>query len=115
MDSLGAGAYFESMLTPTRVEGFSPTEMRLQWNTGEDFAVPYVEMRFDCPCAGCVDEHTGRRTLKRESISAEIKPKAAAPVGRYALAIGWNDGHDTGMYHFDRLYELCRDHGRRLA
>jgi DUF971 family protein len=29
------------------------------------------------------------------------------PVGRYALQFTWNDGHATGIYHYDRLYELC--------
>lgn len=89
--------------------------MKLQWNTGETFAVPYVELRFECPCAGCVDEHTGRRTIQRASIQPTIKAKNAAAIGRYAIQINWNDGHDTGMYHFDRLYEICRDHGRRLS
>ncbi len=30
------------------------------------------------------------------------------PVGRYGIHIEWSDGHRTGMYHFDRLYELAK-------
>jgi len=99
---------------PTRLEGFSPTEMKLEWNSGETFALPYFELRFECPCAGCVDEHTGRRTLQRTSISPTIKPVSASTVGQYALQITWTDGHQTGMYHFDRLFELCQEKGRKI-
>lgn len=102
-------------LTPKKIEGHSPFEMLISWNSGEQYVVPYVELRFACPCAGCVDEHTGRRTLLRENISPEIKPTGAEIVGRYAVQFHWNDGHATGMFHFDRLHALCQDHGRRLG
>jgi DUF971 family protein len=29
------------------------------------------------------------------------------PVGRYALAFEFSDGHQTGIYHFDLLRQLC--------
>ncbi len=99
---------------PSRIQGHSPREMEISWSTGESFAVPYSELRFECPCAGCVDEHSGVRTLRRESIAQDIKAKGAEPIGRYALLIRWSDGHDTGMYHFDRLHEICEKQGRRL-
>jgi DUF971 family protein len=28
-------------------------------------------------------------------------------VGRYAIGIGWSDGHDTGIYSFERLRALA--------
>ncbi len=101
-------------LAPPRIEPASPTELRVAWNNGEEYAVPYVEIRFACPCAGCVDEHTGQRTLKRESIPTDIRPLGAEIVGRYAVQISWSDRHATGMYHFDRLYHLSKQFGRKL-
>jgi DUF971 family protein len=35
-------------------------------------------------------------------------------VGRYAVQIDWSDGHSTGMYHFDRLRDLCESQGQKL-
>jgi DUF971 family protein len=35
-------------------------------------------------------------------------------VGRYAAHIMFNDGHGTGIYHFDRLYEMCQKTGLKL-
>ena len=29
------------------------------------------------------------------------------PVGRYALRIIWDDGHDSGIYSWDRLRTMC--------
>ncbi len=28
-------------------------------------------------------------------------------VGRYAVNIQWSDGHDTGIYSYQTLRELC--------
>ena len=97
---------------PTRFEPLNQWEAHISWNDGHSFRVPYVDMRFNCPCAGCVDEHTGIRTITRESIRDDVKPINATVVGRYALQISWSDQHQTGMYHFDRLYELCLKLGR---
>jgi DUF971 family protein len=101
-------------LAPTKIEPASPTELHVSWNNGEAYAVPYVEIRFACPCAGCVDENTGKRTLLRESIAADIRPLGAEIVGRYAVQISWSDRHETGMFHFDRLYHLSKQFGRRV-
>jgi DUF971 family protein len=101
--------------TPTTIEQFSPTEMRLRWNSGEEYALPYLELRYQCPCAGCVDEHSGKRTVQRASIAADVRPVSVQLIGRYALQITWSDRHDTGMYHYDRLFELCQQSGRKVS
>ncbi len=101
--------------TPTRIEPDTSTRgnMLLSWNTGETFSVPYFELRFECPCAVCVDEKTGRRVLTREQVALDVKPMGVELVGRYALQIRWSDQHSTGMYHFDRLFEICGTAGKR--
>ncbi len=99
--------------TPTQIEPYSPTEMTITWNSGQNFILPYIEIRFYCPCAGCVDEHTGKRTIEKTSIHPAICPTQVQPVGRYAIQISWSDGHDSGIYHFDRLFELCQKQGQK--
>lgn len=100
--------------TPTRIEPLSPLALFVEWETGEKFSVPYLEIRYQCPCAGCVDENTGARTIQKASIQADIRPKNAQLVGRYAVQFTWSDGHETGMYHFDRLMDLCKKYGKLL-
>ncbi len=102
-------------LLPTQVEPLSPIEIFIAWNNGEKYSLPYKEIRYHCPCAGCVDENTGQRTLERSSIRPDIRATQVQLVGRYALQMTWSDGHDTGMYHYDRLYELCQKQGKHLS
>ena len=100
---------------PVLIQPLSSTEILLGWSNQEQFALPYCELRFYCPCAGCVDEHTGQRTVDRSAISPEIRAIDVRLVGRYAVQLTWTDGHDTGMYHYDRLWELCQKQGRKLT
>ena len=101
-------------LIPTHIEPHNDHEMKIAWNAGDSYALSYEEMRFQCPCAGCVDEHTGKRTLKREAIRKDIKPKGVELIGRYAISVAWNDNHSSGMLNFDRLRSLCEEHGKLL-
>lgn len=100
---------------PIAVEPQDVFHLRLGWNSGEVFALAYRDLRYDCPCAGCVNEHTGARMITRESIPSDIRVKGVHPVGRYALQFSWTDGHDTGIFHFDRLYDICLRAGKRLT
>ena len=101
-------------LIPSKVDPMSPTEMQVGWNDGANFAVPYLELRFFCPCAGCVDEHTGQRMIKKASIRPDIRPLEILPVGRYALQVNWNDGHATGLYHYETMRRICEGSGRKI-
>lgn len=69
-------------------------------------------LRRACPCAQCVNEWTGQRVLKPEAISDELSIKNIAVVGRYALNFQWSDGHETGIYSFRYLRELCEQQER---
>jgi len=82
--------------------------MALVWSNEEHFVLPYFALRCHCPCAGCVDEHTGERTLQPQKIRPDIRPTQVHQVGNYAINITWNDGHATGIYHYDRLFQLCK-------
>jgi DUF971 family protein len=99
---------------PRKVEPLNPHELFMSWSDESEYSVPYVELRYSCPCAGCVDEHTGKRMIRRESINPDVRPTGVQPVGRYALQFQWTDGHATGIYHYDRLFELCQTAGKKL-
>ena len=81
--------------------------LRITW---EDGAVSEYEprlLRMMCPCAGCVDERSGRRMLTPGMIPSDIMPQAIHPVGRYALQFVWSDGHRTGIYPFEYLRRIA--------
>lgn len=40
----------------------------------------------------------------------DVNITAIEPVGNYAVKLVFSDGHDTGLYSWDYLYELARDY-----
>lgn len=87
------------------------TRLRILWKDGASFEYVPRELRLLCPCAGCVDETTGVRTLRPEMVREDVYPTAIHYVGRYALQFMWSDGHSTGIY----TYEYLRDVGEAGA
>ena len=60
-------------------------------------------LRLACPCAGCVEEMSGRPLLDPARVPMDVKPLGIELVGAYGIRIRWSDGHDTGIYTFERL------------
>lgn len=87
------------------------TRLRILWADGVEATYAPRALRLACPCAGCVEEMTGRPILDPASVSDRVYPLAIDYVGRYALRFRWSDGHDTGIYPFDMLRRL-HDEGR---
>ena len=80
----------------------------IEWVRGEHAALyPARPLRLACPCAMCVEEMSGRPLLDPATVSMDIRPVFVALVGTYGLKIRWNDGHDTGIYTFERLLAAC--------
>jgi DUF971 family protein len=99
----------------TRPAAVGPTEdgqaLEIEWRDGHRSVYDPRYLRLNCPCAGCVDEMTGIRTLRPEMVPKGIYPTAIHYVGRYALQFVWSDGHDTGIFSFETLRNLCTCEG----
>ncbi len=81
--------------------------LRIEWKDDHTSTYHVYYLRFHCPCAHCVDEVTGERRIEADDIPKDVKPVRLESVGNYAIRIEWNDGHDTGIYSFELLRELC--------
>ncbi len=99
---------------PTQIEPYRPTTLYLAWKHGENFALAYREIRLACPCPQCIEKYTGKRMVIPESIHPEICPLQVQWIGKYGIQMNWSDGHDLSIYPYDRLYELCKNHGQLL-
>ena len=84
--------------------------LRIKWGDGRVCHYEAAALRRVCPCAQCVNEMTGRRMLDPQSISDDLTVETLDIVGRYALTFRWSDGHQTGIYSFRLLRELCEQH-----
>ncbi len=89
--------------------------MSITWGDDRQFTYRAADLRRACPCAQCVNEWTGERVLKPESISENMEIKDLSIVGRYALNFRWSDGHETGIYSFRYLRELCESQGAEVG
>ncbi|MBU2512958.1 DUF971 domain-containing protein [bacterium] len=88
-------------LTPKEI--FFDGKMNIIWQDNTHSIYDYWELRTSCPCADCVDEITGEKTLDDSTIDKDIHPVQSAYIGNYALEILWSDNHDTGIYTFENL------------
>ena len=95
------------MLEPLQIIEESDSELTINWSDDSETKYTAAALRRACPCAQCVNEWTGERTLKPESISDEVGINDVTVVGRYALNFRWSDGHETGIYSFQYLRDLC--------
>jgi DUF971 family protein len=98
----------EQSLPPQSLERL-PNEraLRITWADGMQASLPYLQLRAQCMCARCVDEITGERIVDIEGLDPAVAIDQMELVGNYAVKIRWSDGHDTGLYTWPHLRQLC--------
>jgi DUF971 family protein len=99
-----------------------PTEIRIDrakrsveidFDTGERFHLPAEYLRVVSPSAE-VQGH-GETAPPPVSGKRHVTVTGADPVGNYAVRLQFDDGHDTGLFSWDLLYELGRNQDRLWA
>lgn len=75
----------------------------ISWSDDHESTYEYAYLRGWCPCAGC-QGHSGT-VLFRPAGSPTLD--RIGVVGNYALLLEWGDGHQTGIYAYRRLRDLC--------
>lgn len=93
-------------IEPREIMQDGDARLRITW--GDDFIAFYnaPALRRVCPCAACVNEWTGKRTLDPDSIPDTVEFTDIEIVGRYALNFKFSDHHETGIYSFRYLREV---------
>lgn len=78
--------------------------LELVYEHGESFSLDFEFLRVYTPSAEARGHGPGQETLqtgKRDVVLQNIEP-----VGTYALRLIFSDGHDSGLYSWDLLYNL---------
>jgi DUF971 family protein len=83
------------------------SDLGISWGDGHESIYTNKYLRGHCGCAVCVEEMTGRRIISEDNIQQDIQALDWIQVGRYALQFLWSDTHDTGIYPFELLRNLC--------
>lgn len=91
---------------PKKADLISPFTFRIEWKDGAVSEYAARDLRLACPCASCVDEHTGRPLLDPATVKTDILLLGSDLVGRYGLSFMWSDGHKTGIFNWPLLRRL---------
>ena len=78
--------------------------MEIAFSDGRTFRVSYEFLRVYSPSAEVRGHGPGQEVLQVGKRNVEIR--ALEPVGSYAVQPQFSDGHNTGIYSWDYLYEL---------
>jgi len=94
------------MIEPVQIIEENEREISIKWSDDAETRYHAAQLRRSCPCASCVNEWTGEKMLKDESVSNDIIIDSTSVVGRYALNFHFSDGHETGIFSFNYLRKL---------
>ena len=87
--------------------------MEVAFSDGRSFHLPYEYLRVYSPSAEVRGHGPGQEVLQTGKREVEIR--TLEPVGSYAVQPVFSDGHSTGIYSWDYLYELGENHDPRWA
>ncbi len=86
--------------------------MTVNWADNHQSAYPLEGLRKACPCVFCMGGHEnmGKTVDPVVFLTDGDKPRKiqnVRVVGTYAIQIFWGDGHNTGIFRFDKLRNMC--------
>ena len=99
-----------------------PSEIRLNpardtltiaFEDGGRFELAAEYLRVESPSAEVRGHGAGPKTIVKGK--QDVKISGLEPVGNYAVRIGFDDGHDSGLYSWAYLYKLGAEKDRIWA
>jgi DUF971 family protein len=84
--------------------------VEVSFDDGKVFRLSCEYLRVYSPSAEVRGHGPGQEVLQPGKKDVEIT--AIEPVGNYAVKIVFSDGHDTGLYSWDYLYELGKNEAK---
>ena len=95
----------ERKTRPTEIKLHKQSHMlEIRFDNGNNFQLGCEFLRVYSPSAEVQGHGPGQQVLQYGKERVNIW--AIEPVGNYAVVLKFDDGHDTGIYSWDLLYEL---------
>jgi DUF971 family protein len=82
--------------------------VELFYENGERYELDFEFLRVFTPSAEARGHGPGQEVLQTGKRDVEIE--RIEPIGNYALCFVFSDGHDSGLYSWDLLYNLGKHH-----
>ena len=84
--------------------------LSISYDDGKSFDLSCEYLRVHSPSAEVMGHGPGQEVLQTGKENVTIDE--LEPVGHYAVKLYFSDGHNTGLYTWDYLYELGINHDR---
>lgn len=82
--------------------------LEVAFNDNSHFSLPFEFLRVYSPSAEVRGHGAGQEVLQQGKRDIDIT--ALDPIGNYAIRPVFSDGHDSGLYSWDYLYMLGKQH-----
>jgi DUF971 family protein len=87
--------------------------LEVSFADGQRFELPFEYLRVNSPSAEVRGHGAGETLLVLGKENVLVK--AVEPIGHYAVRLVFDDGHNTGLYTWQYLYELGSEYPARWA
>ncbi len=87
--------------------------LEVAFDSGERYRLPFEYLRVESPSAEVQGHGPSQKVLVPGKRNVDVI--AIEPVGHYAVSLTFSDGHDTGIYSWEWLALLGREHEQRWA
>jgi DUF971 family protein len=87
--------------------------LAVSFDDGVSYDIPFELLRIESPSAQVQGHSAAQKQVVRGK--AYVKVVRVEPVGRYAVRLVFDDGHDSGIFTWEWLYRLGRDQGDLMA
>ena len=95
-------------MTPTDIRLHKKSAiLELKFQDGGIFLLPAEFLRVYSPSAEVRGHGQGQEVLQYGKKDVQIDNLEA--IGNYAIKLHFSDGHDTGIYSWEYLHELCQN------
>jgi len=103
-----------SSIKPTDIKLHQKSrKLEISFEDGKTYQLPCEYLRCFSPSAEVRGHGPGQETLQVGKEKVNIT--GIEPVGNYAVLLRFDDGHDTGIYSWETLYELGKNQDQYWA
>lgn len=81
-------------------------QLHIAFDDGASADIPFEVLRVESPSAEVQGHGPGEKRVVKGKQNVDVVE--AHPVGRYAVRIVFDDGHDTGIFSWDYLRKLAK-------